>query len=957
MTAITLLSFNLPIAALLPFVGAIFAAWAANINRLASAWVAAFVTILALAFLAPSMAMVFAGETLIQSWTWMPVIGLEFAFRFDGLALLFSLLILVIGLLVIIYARYYLSKKDSMGRFFAYLLMFMGSMLGIVLSENLIQMVVFWELTSLTSFLLISYWQHRQDARAGARMALVITGGGGLALLAGVLLLGHVVGSYNLTDVLSAGELIRGHDLYFPILVLILLGVFTKSAQFPFHFWLPHAMAAPTPVSAYLHSATMVKAGIFLLARFFPVLSGTPEWTWLVGGAGLITFLLGAYFALFQHDIKGLLAYSTISHLGLITLLFGFGTQLAAVAAIFHIINHATFKASLFMVAGIIDHETGTRDMRRINGLLKYMPHTAVLAMIAAAAMAGVPLLNGFLSKEMFFDQALTASGSSVWAWAIPILVVLAAVFSVAYSLRFIHDVFFNGDPINLPKTPHEPPRFMKIPVDLLVIICLAVGMIPMFTVAPILAVAVAGTLQTTPPEYSLAIWHGFNLPLLMSFIALVLGVLVYTMRKRLFEWHESGMAHWDARIIFNAVLGVIGAFANRVTRSFDKGSLQNATVWVLVTALLAGFIGFTTVSAPLFGDRELLPVDGVSVLAIAILMVASVLTVAWHRKRLIALVMLGVVGLIISLMFVKFSAPDLALTQLSVEIVTVILLLLALYFLPQTTPKETSDLRVSRDIVIALLSGVGVTLLAMAVLTRDFAPISEFFLLNSVPGGGGTNVVNVILVDFRGTDTLGEIAVLALAGLGIFAMLQGMKLHAPAQDSVGRIWNSDLHPEIMQTLTRLLLPLMLMIAIYIFLRGHNLPGGGFIAGLIAAVALIVQYLSNGIAWTNDRLKFDMHWVIGFGLLIATATGLVAMGLGYPFMTTAFTYLNWPVVGKFEVASAIAFDLGVFLVVVGATVMSLVELGKLSDQSHQAQPSLNGSTQSTSALKSQQETN
>ncbi len=940
MTLTTFLSFNLPLVALLPFAGAIFAAWASKINRLASAWVAAFVTILALACLAPSMALPFAGETLIQSWDWMPSIGLEFAFRLDGLALLFALLILVIGLLVIIYARYYLSKKDSMGRFFSYLLMFMGSMLGIVLSENLIQMVVFWELTSLTSFLLISYWQHRQDARAGARMALVITGAGGLALLAGVLLLGYVVGSYNLTDVLAAGELIRSHDLYLPILMLILLGVFTKSAQFPFHFWLPHAMAAPTPVSAYLHSATMVKAGIFLLARFFPVLSGTPEWTWLVGGAGLITLLIGAYFALFQHDIKGLLAYSTISHLGLITLLFGFGTELAAVAAIFHIINHATFKASLFMVAGIIDHETGTRDMRRINGLFKYMPHTAVLAMIAAAAMAGVPLLNGFLSKEMFFDQALTASHTSIWAWGIPVLVVVGAVFSVAYSLRFIHDVFFNGEPVNLPKTPHEPPRFMKIPVDLLVVICFAVGILPMFTVAPILAVAVAGTLQSTPPEYSLAIWHGFNLPLLMSFVALLLGVLVYVMRKRLFEWHESSAAFWDARIIFNAVLGWVNTLANVVTRSFDKGSLQHASVWVITTGLLAGFIGFATVSAPLLGERPLLPVDAVSVLVVIVLVVSSVLTVLWHQKRLVALIMLGVVGLIVSLAFVKFSAPDLALTQLSVEVVTVVLLLLALYFLPQITPKESSDSRVSRDIVISVLSGVGVMLLTMAVLSRDFAPISEFFLLNSVPGGGGTNVVNVILVDFRGTDTLGEIAVLALAGLGIYAMLQGMKLPAPDHDNHGRLWNSDLHPEIMQTLTRLLLPLMIMIAIYIFLRGHNLPGGGFIAGLIAAVALIVQYLANGIAWTNDRLKFDMHWVIGLGLLIATATGLVAMSLGYPFLTTTFTYLNWPVVGKFEVASAIAFDLGVFLVVVGATVMSLVELGKLSDQSHKTSPIL-----------------
>ncbi|HAD31335.1 MAG TPA: monovalent cation/H+ antiporter subunit A, partial [Methylophaga sp.] len=312
----SLLSFNLPLAALLPFAAAPLAAWSTRYNRLASAWVAGLTTLLTLAILFPSMQAVFAGETLIQQWSWLPAIGFNIAFRLDGLALLFALLILLIGLLVIFYARYYLSAKDSMGRFYAYMLMFMGSMLGIVLSENLLQLVVFWELTSITSFLLISYWQHRQDARQGARMALAITGAGGLALLGGVLLLGHIVGSYELTQVLASGDLIRGHDLYLPTLLLILLGVFTKSAQFPFHFWLPHAMAAPTPVSAYLHSATMVKAGIFLLARFFPALSGTPEWSWLVGTAGMLTLLIGAYVALFKHDLKGLLAYSTLSHLG-----------------------------------------------------------------------------------------------------------------------------------------------------------------------------------------------------------------------------------------------------------------------------------------------------------------------------------------------------------------------------------------------------------------------------------------------------------------------------------------------------------------------------------------------------------------------------------------------------------------------------------------------------------------
>lgn len=933
-----LLAFNLPIVVLLPFFGAILVAYSAKFNRLAAAYTSGLVTLLSLAFLIPSISQVFAGETLIQSWSWLEGIGLFFAFRLDGLALLFALMILIIGLLVIIYARYYLAQKDSMGRFYAYMMMFMGSMLGIVLSENVLQLVIFWELTSITSFLLISYWQHRRDAREGARMALAITGAGGLALLGGVLILGHIVGSYQLTDILAQGDLIRNSDLYEVTLILILLGVFTKSAQFPFHFWLPHAMAAPTPVSAYLHSATMVKAGIFLLARFFPVLSGTDIWTYLVGGAGMITLLIGAYTALFKNDLKGLLAYSTISHLGLITLLFGFGTQLAAVAAIFHIINHATFKASLFMVAGIIDHETGTRDMRKLNGLIKYMPHTGVLAIIASFAMAGVPLLNGFLSKEMFFAEAVHISQGPISAWIIPILVTIAGVLSVAYSARFVHDVFFNGEPIDLPKTPHEPPRFMRIPVDILVIVCLAVGILPMYTVAPILQVAVSGTLQTTPPEYSLAIWHGLNLPILMSVIALVVGVLIYFNRKMLianYERHE----HINAKAYFSQLMNKLIEISIKISRSFDKGSLQNSAAWIIFASILISIFGFLSFNSSLLGDRKLMDADPVSIIAISLLVIASIMTAVWHRKRIVSLVIIGVVGLVVSLIFIKFSAPDLALTQISVEVVTIILLLLALYFLPQKTPKEIGKTRLSRDIGLAVLSGLGITLFTMMVLSREFEPISYYFLNNSVPGGGGTNVVNVILVDFRGFDTLGEIVVLALAGLGIYAMLQGLILPAPDNDISGRAWNKDAHPVILKTFTRLMMPLMIMVAVYIFLRGHNLPGGGFIAGLIASVALIVMYLSNGIEWTQKRLAVDMHLVIGFGLLIATSTGLVAIAYGYPFLTSAFSHIHWPVVGEFEIASAIAFDLGVFLVVVGSTVMSLVQLGKLSTLSHKQQHS------------------
>lgn len=928
-----LTDFALPSAVLLPFVGAVLAAIASKFHRLAAAWVAGVITLSALVVLLPALRGVFTGATLVQTWAWLPAIGLDFAFRLDGLGALFALLILVMGLLIIVYARYYLSARDSMGRFFAYMLTFMGSMLGVVLSENLLQLLVFWEMTSLSSFLLISYWQHREDARQGARMALTITGGGGLALLAGILLLGQVVGSYNLSAVLQAGEQIRSHALYVPILLLIAIGVFTKSAQFPFHFWLPNAMAAPTPVSAYLHSATMVKAGIFLLARFFPVLAGTPEWSWLIGTVGMLTLLVGAFVALFQHDLKGLLAYSTISHLGLITLLFGMGTELAAVAALFHIINHATFKASLFMVAGIIDHEAGTRDMRRLNGLLKYLPHTAVLAMIAAAAMAGVPLLNGFLSKEMFFTQAVVVSDVAWWGQAIPLLATLAGIFSVAYSLRFIHDVFFNGEPVNLPQVPHEPPPFMRIPVDVLVLLCIAVGVFPMFTVAPLLAVAVQGTLQAAPPAYSLALWHGFNEPLLMSVIALLGGVLLYSVRQPVFRWYEAHPQSWQLRRWYDWKIDTLLWVARGVTRAFARTSLQDMLFWLLSLTLLVGVVGFWSSGAPLFGARALLPLDAVSLAVGATLILASLLSVVLHRERLVALVVLGAVGLVVALAFVKFSAPDLALTQLSVEVVTVVLLMLALYFLPQTTARVSRVWQRWRDGVLAGGLGVGAGLLTLAVLTRETANLADYFVTQSVPGGGGTNVVNVILVDFRGFDTLGEITVLALAGLGIFALLQQLKGYPPLRGmggNAGYTVAAEANLIILQTFSRVLFPLMLLVAAYVFLRGHNLPGGGFIAGLIAALAIVLQYVVNGIAWTGQRLRTEMHSWLAVGLLLATMTGVVATAVGYPFLTSAHTHVHGPVVGDFEVASAMFFDAGVFAVVVGATVLILVELGKLS---------------------------
>jgi len=924
---------NLPFVVLIPLLGAPLAAWVSRYGRLHAAWLAGATAALALVVLIPAKPAVFRGGTEVQSIPWMPELGLDLAFRLDGLGMLFAILILVIGLLVILYARYYLSETDSTGRFFAYLLLFMGSMLGIVLSENILLLLMFWEMTSLSSFLLISYWQHRSDARNGARMALAVTGLGGLALLAGFLLLGEMAGSYDLSVILTQGDAIRADPLYLPMLVLVLLGAFTKSAQFPFHFWLPQAMAAPTPVSAYLHSATMVKAGVFLLARLFPVLSGTDAWSTVVMGAGLTTLVIGAYFALFKHDLKGLLAYSTISHLGLITLLFGIGTPLAAVAGVFHIINHATFKASLFMAAGIIDHECGTRDMRLINGLWRYMPYTATLAMVAAASMAGVPLFNGFLSKEMFFHEAVNFQKYTTWDWLLTAGAAVAGVFAVAYSLRFIHDVFFNGEPQNLPREPHEPPRWMQVPVEILVAICLLVGILPAYTVAPLLKVGVAGMLQAEPPHYSLAIWHGFNAALVMSIIALVGGVLVYIGRRPLFKIAHRWHGLLDAPAVYDWVLRQLLALAGFVTRMLDTGSLQRLLAVLIVAALAAGAAGIIPPHMPITGPVSITVPDAASVLVAAALVLAAFASALGHQRRLTSLIVLGAVGLLVSLIFVKFSAPDLALTQLSVEIVTIVLLLLALYFLPRRTPVETDTGRRLRHFLIALGAGWGAGLLTWAMLTRPHAAISGFFVENSVPGGGGTNVVNVILVDFRGFDTLGEITVLALAGLGIYALLRDLRLSGPVYDIAGRAWNWDLHPPIMAALVRLLLPLALLVAVFIFLRGHNLPGGGFIAGLVTAVALIMQYLANGVTWTHERMPGNLHPAIGLGLLIAVVTGTVSMALGYPFLTSAYTHVHLPF-ADFELASAIAFDLGVYLVVVGATLLILVHMGLMHGASH-----------------------
>ncbi|MGX5663677.1 monovalent cation/H+ antiporter subunit A [Diaphorobacter nitroreducens] len=950
---------------LLPFVGSLLAAVlpanARNTESTLAGLVALFCTVQTALYF-PQIA---EAGVLREEITWLPALGLNLVIRMDGFAWMFSMLVFGIGTLVVLYARYYMSPADPVPRFFSFFLAFMGAMAGVVLSGNIIQLVFFWELTSLFSFLLIGYWHHREDARRGARMALTVTGAGGLCLLAGMLVLGHIVGSYDLDRVLGAAELVRDHPMYLTALVLVLLGAFTKSAQFPFHFWLPNAMAAPTPVSSYLHSATMVKAGVFLLARLWPVMGGTEPWFWLVGGAGLATLLIGGYAAMFQNDLKGLLAYSTISHLGLITLLLGLNSSLAAVAAVFHIMNHATFKASLFMAAGIIDHESGTRDIRRLSGLRRMMPVTATLATVASAAMAGVPLLNGFLSKEMFFAETVFFDAAPAVAQILPIAATVAGMFSVAYSLRFIVDVFWGPPATDLPHEPHEPPHWMRVPVELLVCACLVVGVLPAWSIGQYLNAAALPVVGGELPAFSLAVWHGFNTPFMMSLVALVGGTALYMVLR----WERKQgrinaaplMHRVSGRGVFEAVLVQITRWGHSGRRLLSTRRLQWQMLWLVLITLVGAAMPLYTRGLQL-GDRGTLPLSPAFVLIWALGMVCAVAS-AWQAKyhRLAALTLMGGAGLCVCITFLWFSAPDLALTQLAVELVTTILILLGLRWLPKrdeslpASPASAALARTRRvrDLLLAVAAGGGMAWLAFAMMSRPFAQsTSTFFLERALTEGGGTNVVNVMLVDFRGFDTFGEIVVLGIVALTVYALLRRFRPAVETMDlpEQQRYLPADLQTDLLNprnatdtaigylmvpaVLVRLLLPFSALVAFYLFMRGHNQPGGGFVAGLVFSVGLVLQYIISGTSWVEAHLPLYPRRWIASGLLLALGTGLGAVALGYPFLTSHTAHLHLPLIGDLHVASAMFFDMGVFALVVGSTLLILTAIAHQSVRSH-----------------------
>jgi multicomponent Na+:H+ antiporter subunit A len=709
-----------------------------------------------------------AGESLLITNTWFPSLGVNLNFLIDGLSLTFALIISGIGAIIVFYASGYLKGHRKLARFYGYLLFFMTSMLGVVLSDNIFALFIFWELTSISSYLLIGFNHESERSRYAALQALLVTAGGGLAMMAGLLLLSHIGGTTSLTELMNQSTLVAGHGLYLPIMILILLGAFTKSAQWPFHFWLPNAMEAPTPVSAYLHSATMVKAGVFLIARLNPVMGGPEIWNSTLIVFGGITMIMGAAMAVGQHDLKRILAYTTVSALGIMVFLIGLGGQYAVTAAITFLVVHSLYKGGLFLVAGAIDHETGTRDIRLLGGLRKYLPLITAGALLAALSYAGIPPFFGFVAKELIYESATHLPVNPL---LFTIAVIITNMLLVATAIMVGVKPFF-GKHTETPKHPHPAPITLWLGPIILGVLGLVFGLFPGLIANALIQPGVAAVAQIQSAK--LTLWHGFNFVLLLSLITLIGGVLLFllspVLRTNIGTFNK--IAAFGPEAWYNMLLKGLVKFAALQTRFFQNGKLRSYFFYIL--AVFLGLIIYTILRNRIF---EMIAIDlrdiyFYEVLIVAIMLLSAFLSVI-SRSVLGAVAALGMVGFGVGILFAFLSAPDLALTQFSIETLTVILLVLVVYRFPKMENFLPRKLRV-KDAIVSILAGVTLTFTTLIILqSPPETKISEYFLENSYTLAHGRNVVNVILVDFRALDTMGEITVLALAVLGVYVLLK----------------------------------------------------------------------------------------------------------------------------------------------------------------------------------------
>jgi len=728
-----------------------------------------------------------------HSIPWVPSLGIHFTVYVDGLSLLFLLIITGIGLLVVLYSIYYMSKeREALHNFYVYLLLFMGAMLGVVLCDNVIVLYLFWELTSVSSFLLIAYWYQRKNSRHGAQKAMLITMSGGFAMLIGFLMLGHVAGTFSIREMIGALDQITASALFVPAMLLILLGAFTKSAQFPFHIWLPDAMEAPTPISSYLHSATMVKAGIYIVARFTPIFGGQMEWFWIIVSVGMITLFWGSFMAIRQVDLKALLAYSTVSQLGLVMTLLGIGSlalneqfsdqsklfTAALLAAIFHLVNHSIFKGCLFMVVGILDHETGTRDIRKLGGLMSIMPISFTLTLIGGLSMAGLPPFSGFLSKEMFFTAVLSVSRNmSNWTLLIPIMAWIASVFTFVYCLRLVFRTFTgNHRPELLDRKPHEAPLGMLIPPGILAILVVLLFFFPNLLSTRVLEPAMHAVLPNFLAAGERFVehitpWH-FNLELLMTIGIIIIGTILHKQFKRWADIYDNLPRKYTLNNAYDKGLQALERNGRKWTGIYMNGSL---TVYLMY---LFAFVIIVIGGSLLFQRAFVIDFAYASpirlyeyVLGISIAVVS--IYVVFVNSRVTSVVAVGAVGYLVSLFFVIFRAPDLALTQLVVETITTALFLMCFYFMPKLK-KEMKRLPFNlAHLIISIGVGLTLTLVGLSAMGHKLFPSISSFFEDSYELTGALNMVNALLVDFRAFDTMLEIVVLFTAGIGIYTLIK----------------------------------------------------------------------------------------------------------------------------------------------------------------------------------------
>ena len=909
----------------------------------AAGWILALPLLALAVYFARLLPVVAAGETFLVARDWVPSLGLRLSFLLDGLSLLFVLMICSIGALVLIYAGGYMAGRSYLGRFFTFLVLFTVSMLGLVLADNLLLLYVFWELTSISSYFLIGFESERAKARAAALQALLVTGGGGLALLAGVILLGQAGGSFEVSELLNQGDVLRAHPLYVPALLLILAGAFTKSAQFPFHFWLPGAMEAPTPVSAYLHSATMVKAGVYLLARLSPALGGTDWWLWSVAGVGGVTMLVAAWLALTQFDLKRILAYSTVSALGMLTFLIGLGGSLAIQAAMAYLIGHALYKGALFFVAGSVDHETGTRDINHLSGLARPMPLTALAAAVAAFSMAGLPPLFGFIAKELSYEAALHAP-AMVWITA---AAVTANIFLVAVAVMVGLRPFL-GKARPTPQPAHEAPLSMLLGPLVLGALSILFGLWPAGA-ADALVSAATSAVMAEETSIHLVLWHGLTPALALSAVTLAGGIAVYVATG----WIRRGAARfervgqWGPAGWYELSLKGLNGLAEAQTNLLQSGYLRYyLMITVAATVALVSYALFGRGTWTAAVDWTNLRIHEVG---LAALMLLAILAALMMKSRLAAIAALGVVGYGVSLVYVLFGAPDLAMTQFLVETLTVILFVLVFYHLPEGKVVSERFAR-WRDAALAISVGALMTALVLVGTPENYPPISGFFDEHSVEQGHGRNVVNVILVDFRALDTMGEITVLSVAAAGVYALLKLRKRPDPAIEDLqveqaqaeAGIAPAQQAPKpeatpvqdrgsasfILRPASRLLLPLLLLFSIFLLFRGHNEPGGGFSGGLVAASAFILYRFAFGVQAARSLLPVSPMAVFGAGLLVAASCGILALLEGYPLLTGLWAQIFVPGFGEMHIGTPLLFDVGVYLTVIGVTLTIILPLAE-----------------------------